>query len=59
MGRYRGQVEQARRELRAAGLAARDARQLAPHLAELHADTDRQIRPYPVARCPRPRGQGD
>jgi hypothetical protein len=48
MGRYRGTVEQARQELRASGLGVREARELAPRLAEVRqAAADRHVRPYP------------
>jgi hypothetical protein len=47
MGRYQGNVERTRRELRASGLGVREARELAPHLAQMRqAAADRHTPPY-------------
>jgi hypothetical protein len=46
--RYSGDVEQVRRELREAGWSQRDARNQAPHLAQIRRSCqDRHVPPFP------------
>jgi hypothetical protein len=47
MARYRGDVEQARKELRDMGFSQSDARKHAPRRAEIQqSQGDRAVRPY-------------
>lgn len=47
MGRFRGEVEQARRDLVEMGFTPREARDRAPHLADLRqGEQDQTTRPY-------------